>query len=383
MRIAMVTDSYYPTRDGVVTSITTAKEGLEALGHEVVVVAPDPGKEQRMPGVYYFPAAKFRNYPGYFVPIYPSNKIEVLRSIGPDLIHIHGMAPMALKALIAARHLKLPSVLTFHTMVGDTIKFYSPLKRFPEGQKKLIWAYLRFMLKRPDAIIGPTASTINELLENRVKPKRIEVIPTGIDISRFSPGGDGSALRERYGLRNDKAALYVGRLSFEKNIDVVINALRYVGGVKLLIAGKGPARESLEEAAKEAGVAERVVFAGFVPDDELPQLYASADLFVSASKFETQGLSVLEALACGLPAACANERAFKDVIKDGVNGFVFDGGAEECATAMKKCLEHGGTVTDNARATAESMSVSSCAKKLEELYAELLSERKQKRKLIR
>jgi len=383
MRIAMVTDSYYPTRDGVVTSITIAKEGLEQLGHEVVVVAPDPGKEQRMDGVYYFPAAKFKNYPGYFVPIFPSNKIEVLRSIGPDMIHIHGMAPMALKALIAARHLKLPTVLTFHTMVGDTIKFYSPLKLFPEGQKKLIWAYLRFMLRRPDAIIGPTASTINELLEHRVRPRRIEVIPTGIDISRFSPGGDGTAIRKRFGLQNEKVALYVGRLSFEKNIDVVINALRYVDGVKLLIAGKGPAKESLEETAKEAGVSDRVIFAGFVSDDEITQLYAAADLSVSASKFETQGLSVLEALACGLPAACANERAFKDVIKDGENGFLFDGGAEECADAMRKCIEHGDAVTVNARATAESLSVASCAKKLEELYTELIAERKQKRRFRR
>ncbi|MDR0198883.1 MAG: glycosyltransferase [Methanomassiliicoccaceae archaeon] len=372
MRIAMVTDSYYPTRDGVVTSITIAKEGLEKLGHEVVVVAPDPGKEQRMDGVYYFPAARFKNYPGYFIPIFPSNKAEVLRSIGPDIIHIHGMAPMALKALIAARNLKIPTVLTFHTMVGDTIKFYSPLKVLPDIQKKLIWIYLRQMLKRPNAIIGPSASTISELIENGVKPKRTEIIPTGIDTSRFRPGGDGGKLRERYGLIDDNVALYVGRLSFEKNIDVIVNALRYIGDVKLLIAGKGPAKESLEEAAREAGVSDRIVFAGFVPDGELPQLYAAADIFVSASRFETQGLSVLEALACGLPVACANERAFKDVIKDGVNGFLFDGGAEECAGAMRSCLSCGDHVKNNARATAESLSVELCAAKLAELYAELI-----------
>ncbi|MDR0335285.1 MAG: glycosyltransferase [Methanomassiliicoccaceae archaeon] len=376
----MVTDSYYPTRDGVVTSITIAKEGLEKLGHEVAVVAPDPGKEQRMDGVYYFPAAKFKNYPGYFIPIYPSNKIEVLRKIDPDVIHIHGMAPMALKALIAARHLKIPSALTFHTMVGDTIKFYSPLKKFPEGQKKLIWAYLRQMLKRPDVIIGPSASTIAELLDNRVKPKRTEVIPTGIDIARFRPGPGGTAIRERHGLRDDKVALYVGRLSYEKNIDVIINALRHIDDVKLLIAGKGPARENLEAAAREAGVTDRVIFAGFVPDDELPHLYASADVFVSASKFETQGLSVLEALACGLPVACANERAFKDTIKDGVNGFLFDGGAEECAAAMMSCVTRGDSVRENARATAESLSIELCVKRLETLYAELAAQRKTRRK---
>ena len=372
MRIAMVTDSYYPTRDGVVTSITIAKEGLEKLGHEVVVVAPDPGKEHRMPGVHYFRAAKFKSYPGYFVPIFPSNKAEILRSIAPDIIHIHGMALMALKAVIASRYLKIPTVLTFHTMVGDTIEFYSPLKISPEIQEKLVWIYLRGLLKRPGALIGPTSSTINELLRKGVRPKRAEIIPTGIDTERFQPGGNGGAIRERHGLQNDKVVLYVGRLSFEKNIDVIINALRYVDSVKLLIAGKGPAKESLEEEAKKAGVADRVIFAGFVSDIELPMMYAAADVFVSASRFETQGLSVLEALACGLPAACANERAHKDVITNGVNGFLFDGGAEECAAAIRSCLSCDDTVRKNARATAESLSAASSAQKLSELYAQLI-----------
>ena len=375
MRIAMVTDSYYPTRDGVVTSITIAKEGLEKLGHEVVVVAPSPGKEQRMEGVHYFPATKFKSYPGYFVPIFPSNKAEILRSINPDIIHIHGMALMALKALIAARNLKIPVVLTFHTMVGDTIEFYSPIKGVPEIQKKLIWIYLRQLLKRPGAVIGPTASTINELTENGVRPKRTEIIPTGVDTERFRPGGNGDAVKERYGLKNDKVALYVGRLSFEKNIDLIINALRHIDGIKLLIAGKGPAKDSLVEAAEKAGVSDRVVFAGFVSDEELTQLYAAADVCVSASKFETQGLSILEALACGVPVACANERAFKDVIKNGVNGFLFDGGAEECAAAMRSCLSCDDSVKKNARESAESLSVESCADKLVKLYTELIQKK--------
>ncbi|MCL2143207.1 MAG: glycosyltransferase [Methanomassiliicoccaceae archaeon] len=372
MRIAMVTDSYFPTRDGVVTSITIAKEGLEKLGHEVIVVAPDPGKDQRIPGVHYFPATKFKSYPGYFVPMFPSNKTEVIRSIDPDVIHVHGMALMAMKGLRASKNLKIPAVLTFHTMVGDAIEFYSPIKALHDVQKRLVWIYLKRLLKRPDAVIGPTASTVNELLRNGVRPKRTEIIPTGIDTIRFNTNGNGSAIRERYGLRDEKVALYVGRLSFEKNIDTIINALRYVENVKLLIAGKGPAAASLAEAAKEAGVADRVIFAGFVADDELPQLYAAADAFVSASRFETQGLSVLEALACGLPAACAAERAFKDVINDGVNGFLFNGGAEECASAISSCISCGDEVRKNARATAESLSVEACVKSLAALYEDLI-----------
>jgi len=372
MRIAMVTDSYYPTRDGVVTSITIAKEELERLGHEVIVVAPDPGAEHRTDGVRYFPAIGFKSYPGYFVPLYPSNKAEILRSVDPDIIHIHGMALMALKAIIAARNLKIPTVLTFHTMVGDAIEFYSPLKISPDIQKRLIWIYLRQLLKRPGAVIGPTGSTMNELHKNGVRPKRAEIIPTGIDTERFSTNVNGDAVRERYGLKNDTVALYVGRLSFEKKIDTIINALRHIDNVRLLIAGKGPAKESLEDVAKEAGVADRVIFAGFVSDEELPQLYAAADLFVSASEFETQGLSVLEAMACGLPTACADKRAFKDIIENGVNGFLFSGGAEECAGAMRSCISCDNTIKENARRTAGSMSVRSCVERLVKLYEDLL-----------
>ncbi|MCL2785808.1 MAG: glycosyltransferase [Methanomassiliicoccaceae archaeon] len=368
----MITDSYYPTRDGVVTSITIAKEGLEKLGHEVVVVAPDPGKDQRMEGVRYFPAAGFKSYPGYFVPLYPSNKLDVIRSIDPDVIHIHGLALMALKALIVARTLKIPTVLTFHTMVGDAIEYYSPLRIPIKAQKKLVWLYLRNFLKRPGAIIAPSRSTIDELLGNRVKPKRTEIIPTGVDTTRFNVNGDGTAIRERYGIQNDKVALYVGRLSFEKRIDVVIEALRHIDDVKLLIAGNGPAKESLAALAVREGVGNRVIFAGFVPDDEMPDLYAAADLFVSASEFETQGLSALEAMACGLPVACADKRAFADSIENGVNGFLFNGGPKECADAMRSCLTCGPSVRVNARSSAESMSVSSCAVRLSELYEELL-----------
>ncbi|MCL2607988.1 MAG: glycosyltransferase [Methanomassiliicoccaceae archaeon] len=370
MRIVMVTDSYFPTRDGVVTSITIAKEGLEKAGHEVIVVAPDPGKEQRMDGVHYFPSIRFKSYPGYFIPVYPSNKAEIIGSLDPDVIHIHGMAIMALKGIIAARNLRIPTALTFHTMVEDTIEFYSPVKAFPELQKRMVWVYLRKILSAADAVIGPSSSTIDELLKNSVKPKRTEVIPTGVDTMRFHPDLDGSAMREKCGLHDEKVALYVGRLSFEKNIDTIINALRFTNGVKLLIAGKGPAKDHLETIAKKSGVADRVLFTGFVPDEDLPQIYAAADLFVSASEFETQGLSVLEALSCGLPVACAGKRAFADVIKDGMNGFLFND-VEGCADAMRACIECGDEIRKNARATAESLSVLSCVEKLVKLYGEL------------
>ncbi|MCL1984315.1 MAG: glycosyltransferase [Methanomassiliicoccaceae archaeon] len=379
MRIAMVTDSYHPTRDGVVTSIDIAKEGLEKLGHEVVVIAPDPGEEQRKEGVRYFPAVEFKSYPGYYVPIYPSNKSEILRSVDPDVIHIHGVAMMALKGLIAARNLKVPAVMTFHTMVEDTLQFYSPLKKMMEVQKRLIWVYLRGLLKRPDALIAPSEHAIDTLLAKGVRPKSSAVIPTGVDTEKLRPDLDGTVVRERYDLCDDKVVLYVGRLSYEKNIETVIDALRSVENVKLLIVGKGPAKDHLERTAEAAGVSERVIFTGFVSDDELPLHYAAADLFMTASRFETQGLTVLEALSCGLPVACIDEEVFTDLIKDNVNGFIFDGGAEGCAEAIRRGVSCDDTIKRNARATAGSMSVDLCAKKLAELYEDVIRKRKERK----
>ena len=373
MRILLITDSYYPTRDGVVTSITTTKEGLEALGHEVFVVAPAPKEKDKLPGVHYFPAVSFKGYDGYFLPILPSNKIETIKSLDVDVIHIHGIAVMALKGLIAARSLKKPTVLTFHTMVGDTMKYYSPLKMPDELAERLVWIYLRNLLKRPAALITPTSSISAELLGKGVKPKDLRVIPTGIDTRHFV-SANGGKIRERHGLIGKKVIIHVGRISFEKNISTVILSLKYLTDVSLLIVGKGPsaAEDSLHELVATNGLQDRVIFAGFVSDDELPEYYGAADVAVSASEFETQGLSILEAMACGLPAACVKARAFTDFIEDGKNGAFFTNGAEDCADAIMRCFAEKEKMGAYARSSAESFSVEASAASLTELYEEVI-----------
>jgi len=360
MRIAMMTDSYFPTRDGVVTSIEATRKALEGKGHTVFIIAPDPGKEARMEGVHYLPARKFKGYEGYFVPIYPSDKISLIRLLDVDVIHVHGIALMAIKAMSAARALRKPVVITFHTMVCDTLEYYSPVPLPTPMLERLAWIYLRNLLRRADGIIAPTASTVSELKRNGVIAREMRVVPTGIDTIRFSTDIDGQKIRERYGLKG-KVAIHVGRMSYEKNIDVIMHAVAEIDNLTLMIVGKGPARNDLEKLAKELGIDGRVIFTGFVPDEELPEYYASADVAVSASKFETQGLSVIEAMACGLPVACTKDRAFEDIISDGKNGVFFEGGASECAAAIRECLSSGDALRVGARRTAEAFSLSASA----------------------
>lgn len=333
----MMTDSWFPTRDGVVTSITIIKESLEALGHEVFIVAPEPEKEFRQEGVYYFPAVRFRSYEGYYVPILPSNKMEVLREIDPDVIHIHGVATMALRGLICGHELGIPTVMTFHTMVDDAAKYYSPIKIPPETMKKLIWIYLRQILKRMDVVVTPTACIGEELKSRGAVCRNLVTIPTGTNTAEFHPGIASDDIRRRHGLEGKRVAIHVGRISYEKELDMVVRAMQRIDAT-LLVAGKGPAKADIEKLVEDLGLQNKVVFAGFVPDSELPAYYNATDIAVSASKFETQGLSILEAMASGKPVACRNGRAFAEIVHDGVNGYLFDD-VDGCVEAMEKAFD--------------------------------------------
>ena len=266
MKIAAVTDSYHPTSDGVVVAVDTYTKALKTVGIESEIVAPDPGSEKdRIEGVRYFRSIGFRNYPGYFIPIFPSNKVEVFREIDPDVVHIHGITVMALKGLIAAHHLKIPVVITFHTMVGDTMKYYSPVKIPQDIAEKLVWKYIGFFTRWADAIVAPSQAVANELKANGIRTEDIRVIPTPIDTSRFSPGEGRDEIREKYGLQGKRVIACVGRVSFEKEIDTLIRAISQMDDdIVLFIVGKGPATDSLKELCQQLNVESRVVFAGYL-----------------------------------------------------------------------------------------------------------------------
>lgn len=376
MRIAIMTDSYLPTRDGVVTAVITMRKALEDLGHTVFVIAPDPGEKHREEGVIYFRSTTFRKYPEYYLPIFPSNKREIIESLDVDVIHIYGVAFMALKALFVSRATGIPTVMTYVTNVVDAMKYYSPLKLPMEMQSKLAWIYIRNFMKRPRCIIALTPETLKEFETNKVVTRRTEVIPIGIDLKNFREGLDGSAIRRRYGLEGNRVVIHVGRVSYEKNIPQVIDAIRFLpDNVKLMVVGKGPAIEDVKRHTVEIGLSDRVIFTGFVSDAELPYHYAAADLVVSASRFETQGLTIVEAMACGKPAACAAGRAFLDVIQEGYNGYLFEDSPEACAEAIDKCLAHAQDMEEGIRATAVKYSTDTVGKQLVALYGEIASGR--------
>jgi 1,2-diacylglycerol 3-alpha-glucosyltransferase len=380
LRILIMTDSYRPTTDGVVTAVLITRRVLEELGHTVFIAAPDPGPEYREEGVYYFRAIKFRTYEGYFVPIFPSEKTKLVKCLKPDVIHIRGVAFMALKGLIASHNTGVPTVLTYDTLVTDVIEQYSPIKLPKETLVRLASIYLRQMLKRPNTVAVPTPSAGREITEViGAKPKRMEVIPTGIDTDHFTRSDAGPALREKYGIQGKKVVIFVGRLSYEKNVDLLIRSLKLMADdVVLMVVGQGPAMESLRKTVEEEGMNDHVIFTGYVFDQALVDHYSCADAFASASVFETQGFTVQEAMSCGLPVACGNGRAFTDFIVDGENGYLFNLTEEECAAAMTNALNAPKEVLDRSMETALSYGLKPTTERLVKLYEEVIASKKAK-----
>lgn len=371
MKIAMFVDSFHPTVDGAVVAMEIAAGGLEKRGHEVIVLAPEvnPIPVTTRP-VHYLPSIEFKSYPGYRVVISPSDMLEHLRRERVDIIHSHGIASMAILSLTAARALKLPHVLTFHTMANEAVKYYSPIGINPEIMQKMVWIYLRNLLKRPEVVIAPSAPIKEELEMNAVRMKSCEVVPTGVDCTRFSPERYDKRFLDKYGLAGKRVLLHVGRLSPEKRFDIVLKAVAELEPkepeLRLLVVGKGPSADQYKRMAKDLGIKDKVVFTGFLPDEELPIAYASCEALVIASTFETQGLVVLEALASGTPVAGIRYRAIPEFVHEGKNGCLFE--PDTCADAIHRCLRRSESMMLDAVATAREYSIDACTARLEKAY---------------
>jgi 1,2-diacylglycerol 3-alpha-glucosyltransferase len=378
MKVALFTDSYLPTIDGVVNAVLTIKEGLKERGHEVLIFAPEHEDSPREENTVYCKARKFKMYPGYRLASFLPRNVKLLKEFNPDVIHTHGIGGMALKTLWLSKDLKIPTVLTFHTMVTDVVGQYSPLSLNAEFLNHLLKVYLRNIIQRFDIIIVPSAPILSEVEEIAPNIKHVEIVPTGVDCKKFSPDVDFSRIRDKWNLDSNRIILSVGRMAEEKKLEVIIKALPLVKNevpdVKLILVGVGPALDKYKELVRSQGLDGDVVFTGFVSDDELPQYYASCNVFATASKFETQGLVILEALASGKPVAGANFRAIPEFVMDSKTGYLFEpDDVDSCGQALVKCLTSDPSFSKNAREIAKRHSVESSIEKLIGVYEDLIN----------
>ncbi|MGQ9468773.1 MAG: glycosyltransferase [Nitrososphaerales archaeon] len=380
MKIAFFSDTYLPNRDGVVTSILTSRKALEKRGHEVFIFCSgsrqtkDRNTDDR---VFYYTSIPFRPYPDYKIAFFPFLSEREVEKLGIQLVHSHGLATLGWAAVWTARSLKLPLITTFHTLIPEAAHYVAKGNRIRRFVKRIAWSYVRFYLKRSDALIVPSKVIKDVLIEHGVE-KDIYLIPSGVDVRRFNPKINGEPIRELLGIKDGHLVLYIGRLVKEKNLEVLIKAapkvLEEFPRCKFIIAGIGPAADYYKNMVLEGNLKESFIFKGHLKDEILKHYYAASDVFVFPSKFETQGLVALEAMACGKPVVGADFLAIKEIVKNGYNGYLFNpDDPDDCAEKIIKTIKERSIMSKNARQTALNYSVDRCIDKLLKVYEKYLT----------
>mgnify|MGYP001626186081 FL=1 len=375
--VAFFTDTYLPAIDGVVTSILSFKSELPKYGYKVTLYAPSNSVSfKKSNDTILFPSIKFKPYPQYRIAIFPFYSFIKNKA---DIIHAHTPYMMGLTALINARIHDIPFVCSFHTWVNDKsiIENYYPNNKYIKNvTSKYLWEYTKYFYKKCDAVIAPSNTVKLELEKHGIN--NIYVIPNGVDLSIFNYKLDGSLIRLRYGLNeSDKLILYVGRLSYEKKIDVMLKAIAILykkeKNIKVIIGGTGPAEQYYKKLSEKLGIQKIVRFIGFVPQNILPYLYAAADVFCMPSTFETQGIVVLEAMALGKPVVGADYMALHELIIDHKNGLKFKPNDPlDCSRKLMEILKNTEVYKNNCIMTARKFSKGNVTKLLVDLYEKLL-----------
>src|SRR6185503_3860405 len=262
-----------------------------------------------------------------------ASKVDVLHVQTPFVAHWIGIK--------AARELRVPVVETYHTFFEEYLHHYLPL--LPASiARALARTFSRRQCNAVDAVVAPSRQ-LADVLESYGVTRRIETIPTGLNLDEFARG-DGAAFRARHGIAADRPVmLLVGRVAHEKNIGFLLRVLgevvRSVPTVLFVIAGEGPALAGLRRAAVKAGLDSHVLFVGYL-DRRGPLLdcYRAADVFVFASRTETQGLVLLESLALGVPVVSTAVLGTKEVLANAAGALVVQEDVAEFATAVTRVL---------------------------------------------
>ncbi len=307
---------------------------------------------------------------------------RTIKKLDLDVIHTHTEFSVGMLGKHMARSLGIPCIHTYHTMYEDYTHYVFKLKYGKSIIRKAIIKSSKSYVKKYDGIIAPTDKTLDALRRYGVT-NRIYVIPTGIDLRAFKHYDRDTpiirkVLKENNLSAKDKIILSLGRLSEEKNVQTIIgqmpSLLEREPDVKLLIVGDGPYRTKLEKLCRRLSVQERVVFVGKVPFEDVSLYYSLADVFVSASKSETQGLTIMEAMASMVPVIVFDDLNVKDVVIKDVSGRLFKT-EEELTDQLHDCFTRISLTKDmtlNGASIIRSLSKESFARSAENVYSLLL-----------
>ena len=335
VRIGFFTDTYFPQVSGVATSIRTLKNELEKQGHEVYIfTTTDPDADEFEKDIVRMPSVPFISFTdrrivvrGLWFAYQNAKELEL------EIIHTHTEFGTGFLGKMVANRLRIPVIHTYHTMYEDYLHYIANGKVVRPSHVK---HFIKMFVNHSTGVVCPSKRVVDTLKRYEVDvPMRI--IPTGIDVSRFSRPDitkkDTDQLRDKLGLHTDDLMiLSLSRISYEKNIHVIVQqfpeVLMSYPNARLVIVGKGPYREDLEELSRQLGVEDYIQFTGEVPHEDVAYYYHAADYFVSASTSETQGLTYAEAIASGTQCIVEGNDYLNQLLNDESLGITFEQDAD-------------------------------------------------------
>ncbi len=349
MNIGIFTDTYPPEINGVATSCEMLKKTLEAHGHSVFIVTTNPfsnkmevhDKLLRIPGLL---LKKLYNY--RLAWIFHPRATRIIKSWNLDIIHVQTEGGVGLYGRLLPRTLKAPLIYTYHTMYVD-YTYYVTKGIMDQSIKSIVKKISKVLCESCDEFTTPSEKTKDELRSYGVE-RYINVVPNGIDLEKFERNEINEErikkYRKEHNLENVKILLSLGRVAKEKSIDVLLKGYALFLAkkpnikTKLMVVGDGPDKANLEKLAHDLNICNDVIFVGKVPYDDVPFFYQLADLYLSASTSETQGLTFIESIASKTLVLCRFDQNLVDIIKDNVTGFYFSS-EESFATKVEKILQ--------------------------------------------
>lgn len=339
MRVGIFTESYPPLVNGVSTSILMLEHALTKLGHEVFIITVSDNKKdyvlENNGHILRLPSVNLANCYDYkMTSVYPIKAVNMIKKMNLDVIHSNVEFTVGIFARVVSEQLSIPLVHTYHTNWEDYTHYITKNKKILDDICKKLLKYLVvfFEDKTVTELIVPSNKIYNLFKDKYKFTKNIHIIQTGIETSKFYKENfnqkDINSLKKKLGIKKkDFVVMTVSRLAKEKSVDRIINnhkeIVKKYSNMKLLIVGDGPDIDKLKDEAKSLGVSDSVIFTGKVPLSDIPIYYQLGNVFVTASKSETQGLTVVEAISSSLPIVAVKDDSFVNSVIEDFNGFVF------------------------------------------------------------
>ncbi len=339
MRVGIFTESYPPLVNGVSTSILMLEHALTKLGHEVFIITVSDNKKdyvlENNGHILRLPSVNLVNCYDYkMTSVYPIKAVNIIKKMNLDVIHSNVEFTVGIFARVVSEQLSIPLVHTYHTNWEDYTHYITKNKKILDDICKKLLKYLVvfFEDKTVTELIVPSNKIYNLFKDKYKFTKNIHIIQTGIETSKFYKENfnqkDINSLKKKLGIKKkDFVVMTVSRLAKEKSVDRIINnhkeLVKKYSNMKLLIVGDGPDIDKLKDEAKSLGVSDSVIFTGKVPLSDIPIYYQLGNVFVTASKSETQGLTVVEAISSSLPVVAVKDDSFVNSVIEDFNGFVF------------------------------------------------------------